>query len=206
MNDIALKRATDDGFAVEEKSGESLICGKMIKFAEGNYTIDKVETLPGDTQLIALAMATVWVHWEAGKPADHRITCAGEAHPDRNDLPDQDESLWPPGLNDQPQDPWKDTRYVHLIDPKTGSDYTFITDSIGGRRAVSELRRQIGNMRAMYPAAVPIVMFGRAEMKTRFGKKLRPDFKVVAWRNGQPQQAPQAQPPKAVDMDDDIPF
>jgi hypothetical protein len=28
----------------------------------------------------------------------------------RDDLPDQDETLWPPGLGDQPEDPWKDTR------------------------------------------------------------------------------------------------
>jgi hypothetical protein len=69
-------------------------------------------------------------------------------HRKRDDLPDQDEALWPPGLGDQPEDPWKDTRYLHLIDPKTAADFTFVTDSYGGRRTASELKRQIGNMRA----------------------------------------------------------
>lgn len=204
MNEVALRPAADDGFAVEEKINTGLICGKMLKFTDGNFTVDKVETLPANTRLIAMAMATVWVHWEAGKPVEHRQTQAGEPHPSRGELPDQDESLWPSGLNDQPEDPWKDTRYLRLIDPKTGADYTFVTDSIGGRRAVSELKRQIANMRAMEPAAIPVVILGKAEMKTKFGKKQRPDFKVVAWRNGQPPQTKQALP--AVDMDDDIPF
>ncbi|MBR1301240.1 hypothetical protein [Bradyrhizobium sp. AUGA SZCCT0042] len=205
MTEIALNTARDDGFAVEEKLGESLISGRMIKFSEGNFTIDKIETLPPGTQLIVMAMATVWVHWDGGKPVEQRITRAGESHPDRGDLPDQDNSLWPPGLNDKPEDPWKDTRYVHLIDPNTGSDYTFITDSIGGRRAVSDLKRQIANKRATFPEAFPIVTLVKSEMKTKFGRKLRPDFKVVGWHNAaQPKM--RVVPPKAADMDDDIPF
>jgi hypothetical protein len=205
MNEVALKPARDDGFAVEEKLGESLISGRMIKFSEGNFTIDKIETLPPGTQLTVMAMATVWVHWDSGRPVEQRITRVGESHLDRRDLPDQDDSLWPSGLNDKPEDPWKDTRYVHLIDPNTGSDYTFITDSIGGRRAVSDLKRQIANKRATHPAAIPIVTLGKSEMKTKFGKKLRPDFKVVGWRNAV-QPTMRAVPSKVVDMDDDIPF
>ena len=33
--------------------------------------------------------------------------------------------LWSPGLNGEPADPWKDTRYLHLVNPRTGADLTF---------------------------------------------------------------------------------
>jgi hypothetical protein len=217
MSELAM-RNNDDGFAVQDKDGGGMISGKMVQFVDGKFIIDKVETVPAGTELIAMAMITAWVHWQDSKPVEHRITLLGRDHPDRNDLPDQDESLWPPGLGDQPSDPWKDTRYLHLMNPKSGADFTFVSDSYGGRRAVSDLKRQISNMRGMHPTAVPIVQLAATEMKTKFGKKLRPDFKVIGWRdNGQAQPEPAAKvlaKPAALanpasansDMDDDIPF
>jgi hypothetical protein len=139
----------------------------------------------------------------------HRVTHVGESHPLRDDLPDNDEAQWPAGLNGEPSDPWRDTRYLHLIDPNTGADYTFVTDSYGGRRAVSDLKAQIANVRSVHPGAVPIVQLAATMMKTRFGQKPRPDFKIAAWRgkqeaggNGKVKAVEHAE----ADMDDDIPF
>jgi hypothetical protein len=86
-----------------------------MKFSIGDYTADKTEKVPEGTKLVAVVVVTAWVHWVDGKPIEHRVTYAGQSHPKRDDLPDQDETLWPPGLGDQPEDP-KDTRYLHLID------------------------------------------------------------------------------------------
>jgi hypothetical protein len=180
-NDLA---NAGDGFGVPENSGKNqYIVGKMIKFVDGTYIVDKTETLPADTELVAIGVVTAWVHWVDGKPVEHRVTHYGEVHPDREDLPDQDEAEWPPGLDGEPSDPWKDTRYLRLIDPRTGTDYTFVTDSYGGRRGVGNLKSQITNVRMACPGAVPVVKLGSAPFKTTFGLKKRPDFEVVDWRN-----------------------
>ena len=173
-----------DGFSVAEKSGNNLIVGKMLKFTiDGKYKADKADILPDNTTLVAIDVTTAWVKWEDCKPVEHRITQPGRVHPDRDDLPDQDKTTWEPGLNGEPSDPQRDTRYLRLIDPRTGQDYTFVTDTYGGRKAVGELKSQIGNVRFAYPGAVPLVQLGRAMMKTSFGLKPRPEFKVVGWRN-----------------------
>ena len=100
-----------------------------------------------------------------------------------------------------PSDPWRDTRYLRLIDPRTGQDYTFVTDTYGGRKAVGELKSQISNVRFAYPGAVPLVQLGSTMMKTSFGLKPRPEFKVVGWRNKgnapvQLTHGPQDKPPE----------
>jgi hypothetical protein len=183
MSELVL--ATGDGFAVQENAGTSMIVGKMLKFLDGRFVADKTEPLPPTTELVAVAVVTAWVHWEDGKPVEHRITRPGQSHPYRTDLPDQDETTWQPGLNDEPADPWRDTRYLHLICPDTGQDFTYVTDSHGGRRAVGDLKQQIANVRMAHPRAVPIVQLTTTMMKTRYGQKARPDFKVVGWRGRQ---------------------
>ena len=204
---------TDDGFAVQENAGGHIV-GRMLKFLDGKFVVDKTETLPENTTLVAKAVITAWVHWVDGKPVEHRITQQGQSHPFRDELPDLDESTWPPGLNDEPADPWRDTRYLHLICPVTGQDYTFVTDSYGGRRAVGDLKGKIANVRAAHPHAVPIVQPTTGTMKTRFGTKARPDFKVVGWRNRQDDigigngadAGKPAQITRANDLNDSVPF
>ena len=204
MNDIAM--TNDDGFSVAEKSGETMISGKMLKFNDGRYTVDKTELLPPDTVLVAVGSVTAWVHWVDGNPAEHRVTRPGQHHPEREELPDLDESAWPPGLNDEPSDPWRDTRYLHLIDPQTGADYTFVTDSFGGRRAISDLKSQIANVRFAHPNAIAIVQLTSTTMKTRFGLKMRPAFKVVGWRGRQEDARQHLIEPRKQPLNDDIPF
>jgi hypothetical protein len=200
--------ANPDGFAVQENAGASMIVGKMVKFLDGRFVVDKTEPLPATTTLVAVNAVTAWVHWEDSRPVEHRITQPGQSHPYRTDLPDQDETKWPPGLNDEPSDPWRDTRYLHLIDPNTGADYTFVTDSFGGRRAVGDLKQQIANVRMAHPRAVPLVQLASTMMKTRFGQKARPDFKIVGWRGRQDDigGAGKTKIAHAADMDDSIPF
>ena len=173
-----------DGFTVAEKAGNSMIFGKMLKFTiDGKYKVDKADNLPDNTTLVAIDVTTAWVKWQHGKPLEHRITQPGQLHSDRADLPDQDEATWERGLDGAPADPWRDTRYLRLIDPRTGQDYTFVSDTYGGRKAVGDLKSQIANVRFAYPGAVPVVQLASTMMKTAFGPKPRPEFKVIGWRN-----------------------
>ena len=171
-----------DGFAVGEKPGNTMIVGQMIKFDSGVYKVNKTETLPPDIALVAIDVTTAWVKWWEKRPVEHHITQLGQQHPDRDDLPDQNKAEWEIGLDGQPVDPWKNTRYLRLIDPLTGADYTFVTDSIGGRRGVSDLKSQIRNVRYARPNAVPLLKLCTTTMKTRFGPKPRPLFEVIGWR------------------------
>jgi hypothetical protein len=83
-----------DGFSVAERSGSNLIIGKMVKFTvDGKFKVDKAEILAANTSLVAIDVITAWVKWENSKPVEHRITKPGQLHPDRDDLPDQDETM-----------------------------------------------------------------------------------------------------------------
>jgi hypothetical protein len=207
----------DDGFSVQENSSGQFIRGQMIKYNDGLYIVDKTQQLP-EEPLVAVGTTMAWVKWEDGKPIEHRVTVAGQIHPDRDDLPDQDDSLWPPGVDGKPADPWKDTRYLYFVNPRTGADYTFVTDSYGGRRAVGNLKSKINNVRMAYPGAAPVIKLTTAPFKTQYGMKKRPEFEVVGWRNsdgdGSLATKPNDAPPKLVErlatkqpeFEDEVPF
>jgi len=200
-----------DGFGVPENSGNQFIVGKMMKFADGEYIVDKTEPLPADIELVALAVTTVTIGMHLTVAGDTMLDRLAVAPVHPGDLPDLDEAEWPLGLDGKPADPWKDTRY--LIDPRTGMDYTFVTDTHGGRRGVGNLKSQIMNVRMAYPDAVPLVNPATAPFKTSFGMKKRPDFKVIGWRNRKGGPTVKDLPPKPLPkldaqqtFDDSIPL
>jgi hypothetical protein len=193
---------TTDGFDVEETGSNSLIRGTMLKFKDSDWLAGKTEFLPAGTKVTAIGTVMAWVRWPEEGPPEHTVTQSGEKHPHRHQLGDLDKSLWPPGLDGEPSDPMRDTRYVYLVDDKTAQTYTYVTDSIGGRRAVSELKTQIQTYRVAHPRAVPIVELTKTTMPTKYGIKPRPLLKVTGWH------IPPAQAAGTIksDMDDDIPF
>jgi hypothetical protein len=204
MSDILVSN-NGDGFDVVEPT-TSRIVGKLLKFnTAGEFIVDKVEKLPPNVRLVATSMTTCWVKWQDKKPIDTRITRAGQSHPYRDMLGDDDKELWEAGLNGQPSDPWRDTRYVHLVDPATGQEYTFTTDSVGGRKGVGELKSQIANVRTAHPRALPVVACVEGTFETKFGPKPYPRFDVVDWK-GKPKPVNGGSGKPSADMDDDIPF
>jgi hypothetical protein len=124
----------------------------------------------------------MWVRWEDGKPAEYRCREANKRLPDRDELGYDDQSEWEEGPSGEPQDPWRNTRLVYLVDPQTAEAYTFSTSSWGGRSAVADLGDAITRMRSVHADALPIVELRAVEMPTRFGRKSKPQFKIVGWR------------------------
>ena len=175
----------EDGFDVQERSG-SFIIGGMIKYHDHVYTLNKAEPVLPDTTLLVIRIITCWVRWWDQAPTEHRVTRSGQLHPQRDDLPDKDKALWQLGLDGKNgADPWKDSRYLHLINLQTGQDYTFVTDTYGGRMAVGELNSSIRNVRVAHPSAMPIIKFGDGTFKSRqFGLVPRPAFVIVEWHKG----------------------
>jgi len=105
-----------------------------------------------------------------GKPQPERPECG-------------DESDWPVGLDGKPSCPWKWTQFLYLMDVDSGETLTFSTSTSGGKIAIGDLTQQIKSMRGMQPGAMPIVELQSVQMPTKFGKKPRPFFKIVSWRN-----------------------
>jgi hypothetical protein len=69
-----------------------------------------------------------------------------------------------------------------LLDPGTAATFTLSNHTAGARIAVRNLKDQVSRMRMLRGEnVVPLVELSRAPMKTEFGQKLRPDFKVVSW-------------------------
>jgi hypothetical protein len=211
-----------EGFDVAENGGDSPIVGKLVRFNKGSYIVGKDGSLPPGLKLLVRSMVTCWVRWsDDGKP-DYKITQPGQSHPERDELPDQDDSLWPPGPDDKPSDPWRDTRLVLMVDQKTATQYSFTTDSAGGRRAVRELKNQIALVREEHPTARPIVEMVTGSMPSKkYGKVPAPEFKVLDWHKGRGANGaalppsrhdggggslPSPRPRPGGDMDDEIPF
>jgi hypothetical protein len=205
-----------DGFNVPEPR-TGFIVGSMMKFNDRDFFVDKVEKLLENTTLVVTGMVTAWVKWQDGNP-EHRVTHAGQAHPRRDDLPDQDTSLWEidEKFTGKPRDPWRDARYVYLIDPRTGRSLTFVSDTYGGRAAVGELKDAIANVRRARSGAVPLVKLTWKMMSTQFGPRARPLFEVVEWRGGEANdEAPRSIEPnnkqgaiehRKTEFEDEIPF
>jgi hypothetical protein len=177
----------EDGFDVQERSSNFII-GGMIKFNKNVYLLNKTEVINGDTiRLLVIRIITCWVRWWDHAPTEHRVTHSGQLHPERDDLPNNDKTLWQIGLDgEKGADPWVDTRYAHLINLQTGQDFTFIADTNGGRMAVGELKSSIRNVRMAHPKAMPIIKFGYdcTFMTKKFGAVARPNFIVVGWHKG----------------------
>jgi len=204
-----------DGFDVAEPR-TGFITGSLLKFIDRDYFADKVEKLPENTTLVVTGVVTAWVKWEDGKP-EHRVTHAGQVHPDRDDLPDLDKSLWEidTKFTGKPRDPLHDARYVYLIDPRSGRDFTFVTDTKGGRAAVGDLKNAIANVRRARPGVVPLVRLSWKMMSTGFGPRPRPLFEVLEWRGGgSNDEAPRPIEPdkrgaiehRKAEFEDEIPF
>jgi hypothetical protein len=200
--------AGNDGWGdAATEAAERTIRGTLLKFADWRWTAGKEATpIEDGTKLVAMATAAMWVRWEDSKPVEYIVRQPGRRLPEREE-----------GFDDEPKDPWQNTRLVYLVDPHTAEAFTFSTTTWGGRGAVSDLGDQIARMRTAYPDAVPIVELRAAKMPTKRGPKSKPVFKVVGWKSasGGEQPAPVERQITAKqaneevyrrEMDDEIPW
>ena len=212
----ALAPSGSDGWGdAAADAADRMLRGTLLKFADGQWTTGKEgRAVNQGLRLTALATSHAWVKWSGGTPSEYRVRHPGESLPEREELGDNDETAWEAGLDGKPRDPWQNTRFVYLVDPKTQEAFTFSTSSWGGRGAVTDLADQIQRKRFSSPYAVPEVELHSAPMQTKSGRKSRPVFKVMAWRNGvdadgdkQPKPGPKlVAPDRNSDTDDELPY
>jgi hypothetical protein len=202
---------TTDGWDdVAIEASQRVLRGTLIRFADWTWTRGKeAEPIEKGTQLVATGTAAAWVKWAGGKPVETRLRRPGATMPERAELGDTDETLWEVGADKRPKDPWAHTRFVYLIDPMTAEAFTFSTSSWGGREAVVNLGDSIARMRSAHRDAMPVVALEAAPMQTRFGRKSKPAFKIVAWKaaDGEVREVRQLPPQtRAQEMDDGLPW
>ena len=173
----------DDGWnsPIDDDTSGRQIQGTLLRYDDKQWFAGKEKTvIPNGSRFIALDIKAGWKHWEKGKVVDFVTEIDGH-YPKRYELGNDDESVWECGPDDEPTDPWQNSREVLLIDPHTCATYTFCTASGGGRSAVDDLKAAIRNARRLRPGVVPMVSLEWQVMDTKHGRKSKPYFKILDW-------------------------
>jgi hypothetical protein len=192
---------------------------KILKFNKGDFLIGKDELIPLGSEFLAHAAAwtKTWIKFVDGKVADRKLyrVARGEVPPEREELGDLDQSIWPAGLDGKPSDPWVYQYLLPLENMESGEVLIFVTPSIGGQRAVREVCDKFAKRTKKGEYGQPIIKLGTAEMPSKkYGKVPRPAFEIVGWDNAETNSheiSDAAIPVEKVvvkhdDMDDEIPF
>jgi hypothetical protein len=159
-----------------------LIRGDLLKCVDGVWSAKDRTRLP--EELLALGTTAALQRWKDGMPVETIMEAPGEPLPDVTELnaavPEEE---WEKGIDGKPRGPWQLNWVCYLLDPKFGDTYTFANATIGARIAIERLQDRVETMQKLHREEVlPVVKLGNAQMKTQFGKKLRPEFVVVEWR------------------------
>lgn len=195
-NTTNLPIITDDGFGDPDVDAERIIQGTIIRCIDGQWTDADGTAFGPDTMMLALGTTMCLQRWENQKPVKTIRKISNEPLPDVDELnakiPKED---WELGLNDEPRPPWVRQHVVYLINPDLAALYTYINSTVGASIAVDRLKSKVMWMRQLRGAhVVPLVKLDSKPMKTRFGKKLRPEFTILEWRQlGRVGEANQAQ-------------
>ena len=212
-----------DGWNDTDGADERVIQGTMIKCVDGHWTDRDKQPIPAGTRLLALATHTLLQRWQDDRPIDTIPKKPGQPLPDVDKLNEKiPQKEWETGLDGKPRPPWQKQWLVYLLDGTSAERFTFINSTFGARIAVDNLKDQVKWMRAMRGAHVfPLVELSSAPMKTDWGTKSRPAFRVVEWRQlGNGEGGPAVLEPAAVPaigkpvprvtggeaLDDEIPF
>ena len=190
------------------------IVGRMVKFSkEGQFvTHDDGEAIPEDAEFAALCDQTLvgLIKFNGpGEPPDRimGLLYDGFELPRRESLGDLDQSKWPIGLDNLPQDPWQHQMYLVLQNVTTMEMFTFVTSSKTGRRAVGNLLRHYNRTKKTHPDDVPVVRLrvgGFDHSDERVGWVKTPNFVVVGRRPRDSSAVPDTSP--GGDMNDKIGF
>jgi hypothetical protein len=167
----------------EAVNDNRVIQGSLIKCVDGAWKTGDGLSIPPGTQLLVLTTTSIVQCWRDQLPVDTIVKEPGKPLPDVDELNSKIPAKeWELDLSGQPRPPWQQQEVVYLLDQTTAEKFTFASGTVGARIAVSNLRERVQMMRALRgDNVIPIVELANKPMKTRFGSKLRPEFKIVEW-------------------------
>src|ERR1700746_1714820 len=128
MNELTHPNSTNKYALIAAESATANLIGQRLRYEKGAYYAGKgyADELPLGTRLQVVDIAAAWVKWVNDGIVD---THTQLPLPHRENLDDHH----PAGTQD---DPWRCCRYVYLVHPDDGREFTFVTQSWGGRSAV----------------------------------------------------------------------
>ena len=190
--------------------------GTILKFHDGKWITN--EGLPPPKRLLAVAFVKANVRWAGrpGRPVETVRQIGSTPLPKVSELNAAiPEGQWEIGLNDQPRPPWERQSAVYLIDLVRAEKFTFATGSIGGSRAIRDLRDKVDTMRQLKGGIEvrAVVEPATAPFQTKYGMRVRPHFNVLGWltpsggggSTGGPTLVPLAPLSVAEEIDDSLP-
>jgi hypothetical protein len=136
---------------------------KILKFKQGEFSIAD-DPVPLGSEFLAHpeSWTKTWIKFVDGQVADRKLysVARGEKPVQREELDDYEESTWPK-RDGKPNDPWVFQYLLPLENTSTGEIVIFVTPSVGGRKAVSDLCRvyamqKIAKRKANIPSGQPI--------------------------------------------------
>jgi hypothetical protein len=205
---------TGDGFdSVDDGSSGSIIKGSKIKFTNSAEWLDEAaEVVDPKREFGVVEIAKYEQKWLDAKPVETRVLGRDEHFRDVEKLnAEAPETEWCEKFGKK-VGPWQNCIAVYLFDPKTLEAFTWPTSTAGGFRAVAELKERVRRARMIQGDNVfPLVTLADTHMKTQFGGRQRPQFKVVRFitlgGTARPLLEPPAKPePLRKELNDEIPF
>jgi hypothetical protein len=175
-----------------ESAGGGYIAGELLKFSKGDWLAGQENREIADGTKLVAAMDTLvvgWQRWENQRPVSYRmgLLVEGFVPPPREELGDNDETLWEQDDTGEPRDPWQLTNYLQLVDPKNPDTvFTFTTASKGGLGAVAKLCREYGRAREKEgrDGQYPIIMLSTGSYAHRdrsLGRIKYPQLNIIGW-------------------------
>jgi hypothetical protein len=180
-----LKNPSNDGFddASEDQQSPRVILGTKLAFSNDSIWVDADdEVVPPGLEVVAVRIGRVLQKWADKLPVETTFLAPGE-HPDLEALNEAcPQSEWGLDLNGKPRGPWQLQNVVYLVNLETMQKYTYPTGTVGGGVCVHELKDAVQLMRKFRgPGVYPVVSLSDTFMKTKFGGRQRPHFKILRW-------------------------
>jgi hypothetical protein len=176
MNDIISN--DDDGFHITPS--DRTIRGTLLRWTDAEGWSDRDGTAPPPVLLVT-SCAEILQRWEDKKVAD---VIRDLPLPDPDDLNATiPKAQWEIGLDNKPRPPWSRAYVVYLLDPLTGTVYTYCNGTTGARIAYEQLGERVTIIRALRNARVlPVVRLEQRPFRTAYGMRSRPHFEIIDWR------------------------
>jgi hypothetical protein len=200
----AAKRS--DGFDDDDGVGMSIIRGEKLKFTNaGTWVDENGDPIAKDREFLVVEVMKVRQKWIDGKPVETHILGSGEYFPDIEKLnAEAPRSEWREVFGKM-AGPWQNSFVLYLLDPKPMRGFTFPTSTAGGFRAVFELKGDVHRARMLQGDNVyPVVTLADTHMKTQYGGRQRPAFKIVRFVQIGGKARPLLEQPELEPMNDAI--
>src|SRR5215471_13981330 len=161
-------------------SSDRVTRGTVARWADTTNWVDR-DGLPLPSPMLVIGYTTILRRWKEHRPEDITEHPLPEPAALNAAIPIKE---WEVGLDGKPQEPWKLTYVVYLVDLKTGSLFTYANNTFGAMLAYNNLEEKIAVMRMLRGEHVfPIVNLEKRPMKTNYGMKTRPHFHPIDWRS-----------------------